>query len=134
MLGPGYFCRSYWRERLVLFFGVRHNVRPLRPLLRIVHASVYLFIGVAMTAIAFRSFARFGFAGAEAWFYRNPGMVLVGCLLAFSGAFPLLKPAAAVRRSLPTHPELAEDARILLWVRLIGFGIVSIALVMLAKI
>lgn len=121
-------------QTLLFFANPKYHHPPVRIFRRLIVAFGYVF-PVGMGGILF---ARANNDQLDShirnWLSTNGGFLIYILLLALSGAFALAQPARAVRWSLREHPALASDAKMLITMRLIGSGILLLALFMLAKL
>jgi hypothetical protein len=115
--------------------GSREHLRPpISFTNRLFFASVYLFSSAAMALILGMALRRKGFAPVRAWLVDNSGMLSYMVPLAFGGLLICARPASMVAWTLRNNPELADDRKVLITTRLIGLGILLLALFIIGKL
>jgi hypothetical protein len=111
-----------------------HRHPPVGQLSRLGHAFAYLFPSIGILLILAVELRRAGSGRVRTWFGENFGLLFFMLLLATCGALYLALPAKMLRWTLRNNPELAENKAVLITMRLVGLGILLVALFALAKL
>lgn len=111
-----------------------HRPAPRGLLARSAWACFYLSTSLVMTALLANKIEDVGLDPLKAWLDDNFGMLFWSLMLAVVGIFCLWQPANMLRWTIRNYPRLAGNRSMVITVRLIGLGILGIALTIMIRL
>lgn len=121
-------------QTMLFMVKPEHRHPPVGPLSRFCYAFAYLFPSIGVMLILGAQLRRKGLGPVKAWVGENFGSLFYVLVLAAGGALYLAVPAKMLRWTLRNSPGLAENKSVLITMRLVGLGILLVALFILAKL
>jgi hypothetical protein len=119
--------------RLTLFFDKSEPSGYPRLFVRIAYALLYLFPGVGILLVLVSALRKDNAAVyARTWMTDHAGMIFFACSFVIMGFLWALRPAAMLRWTIRTHPELASSSSAIAVARLIGVGHIAFGFLILA--
>ena len=119
----------------LLFAKPEYQYSPRSVFVRLGYACFYLAISIAMLAILANQMERIGVSPLKKWLDENFGMLFWCLFLAVGGILYLVQPSKMIRWTIRSNdPTLANNRSMIITVRLIGLGILGVALAIMAKL
>lgn len=117
-----------------VFAKPEYQYSPRSVFVRLGYACFYLAISIAMLVILANQIEHIGVSPLKKWLDENFGMLFWCVFLAVGGILYLVQPSKMIRWTIRSNATLADNRSVIITVRLIGLGILAVALAMLAKL